>query len=168
MIYFYEAMYVNDISVYGTALYRTAATSREQNLKIAELLIDHGAELEIVKPSHGTPLMGARITSNKQDGTQMTAVEEARHYPDIVTLLKNFENKGIEALNEPRPALFPNMVRVEECMNRISEEEEQEEDQEKEGNRNEEEEREESKEEGCEKIDEDEAHQSDVFERDKE
>ncbi|KAF7888032.1 uncharacterized protein EAF02_002573 [Botrytis sinoallii] len=138
--------------LYGTALYRTAIVSREQNLKIAELLIDHGAELEIIKPSHGTPLMGAcyygcydmvalllkkgaRTTCNKHDGTQMTA---------------NFEEKGIEALNEPRPARLANMVRVEECMNRISEEEEQEEDQEKEKKRNEEGESEEIKEEGCE------------------
>ncbi|KAF7919569.1 hypothetical protein EAE99_008421 [Botrytis elliptica] len=159
--------YVNYISLYGTALYRTAAMSREQNLKIAELLIEYGAELEIIKPSHGTPLMGAcyygcydmvalllkkgaRTTCNKRDGTQMTAVEEARHHPDIVSLLKNFEEKGIEALNEPRPARLANMVRVEECMNRISEEEEQEEDQEKEKKRNEEGETEESKEEGCE------------------
>lgn len=131
--------YVDYISAYGTALYRTAATSREQNLKMAELLIDHGAELEIIKPSHGTPLMGAcyygcydmvalllkkgaRITCNKHDGTQMTAVEEAIHHPDIVFMLKNFEEKGIEALNEPRPALLANMARVEECMNSISEE----------------------------------------------
>ncbi|KAF7902945.1 hypothetical protein EAF00_002847 [Botryotinia globosa] len=160
--------YVNYISANGTALYRTAATAREQSLKIAELLIDHGAELEITKPSHGTPLMvacyygyydmvalllkkGARITCNKQDGTQMTAVQEARHHLDIVTLLKNFEDKGVEALNEPRTAILANMVRVEECMNRISEEEEQEEDREKEGKRNEEEGREGRKEEGCEK-----------------
>lgn len=51
--------YINYISIYGTALYCTAVRSVKQNLKIAELLIDHGAELEVIKPSHGTPLMGA-------------------------------------------------------------------------------------------------------------
>ncbi|TGO80148.1 hypothetical protein BELL_0014g00180 [Botrytis elliptica] len=124
---------------------------------IIHLYGNHGAELEIIKPSHGTPLMGAcyygcydmvalllrkgaKTTCNKHDGTQMTAVEEARHHPDIVALLKKFEDKGVEALNEPRPALLANMVRVEECMNRISKEEEQEEEGE----------REEIKEEGCE------------------
>ncbi|KAF7943800.1 uncharacterized protein EAE97_005870 [Botrytis byssoidea] len=142
--------YVNYIGTFGTALYCTAAKSLEQNLKMAELLIDNGAELEIIKPSHGTPLMGAgyygcynmvamllrkgaRTTCNKHDGTQMTAGEEARHHPDIVSLLKNFEEKGIEALNEPRPTLIANMMKFEECLNGISEGKEQEKDQEKEG-----------------------------------
>ncbi|TEY66758.1 hypothetical protein BOTCAL_0133g00160 [Botryotinia calthae] len=161
--------YINYISIFGTALY-CAAGSREQSLKIAELLIDHGAELELIKPSHGTPLMGAcyfgyydmvvlllkngaRTTCNKRDGTQMTAVEEARHHPDIVSLLKNFEQKGVEALNEPRPVLLANMVKVEGCMNRIAEEEEQGEDMEKEE---------------CEESGEDEALENDISEKDKE
>ncbi|TGO35055.1 hypothetical protein BHYA_0172g00180 [Botrytis hyacinthi] len=118
---------------------------------MAELLIDHEAELEFIKPSHGTPLMGARTTYNKRDGTQMTAVKEARHYPDIVSLLNSFEEKGIEALNEPRPVRLANMMKFEECLNRISEEKEQQKDEQKVEKRKEEGERQESKEEGCEK-----------------
>ncbi|TGO46015.1 hypothetical protein BCON_0350g00110 [Botryotinia convoluta] len=156
--------YVNYISIYGTALYRTAAKSREQNLTIAELPVGHGAELEIIKWSHGTPLMGARITCNKRDGTQMTAVEEARYHPDIVSLLKSFDEKGVEALNEPRPALLANMVKVEECMNRIVEDEEQGKYQEKDEKRHEKE----KKKEECEKICEDEGRENDIFEKDKE
>ncbi|TGO09356.1 hypothetical protein BTUL_0168g00030 [Botrytis tulipae] len=121
--------YVNYVSIGSTALYCTAANSQERSLKLAELLIEHGAELEIIKPSHGTPLMGACYhgcydmvalllrkgaitTCNKRDGTQMTAVEEARHHPDIVSLLKNFEERGIEALNEPRPARIANIMKA--------------------------------------------------------
>ncbi|TGO81945.1 hypothetical protein BPOR_0964g00030 [Botrytis porri] len=173
--------YVNYVSIYETALYCTAAKSREQNLQIAKLLTDHGAELEVIKPSHGAPLMGAcyygyydmvvlllekgaRNTCNKHYGTHMTAVEEARHHPDKVALLKNFEEKDIEALNEPRTALFAKMVKVEECLNRISKENEQEKDQEKEEKRNEE-----GKEmEECEKSGEDEGRENNIFEKDKE
>ncbi|TGO25674.1 hypothetical protein BPAE_0075g00290 [Botrytis paeoniae] len=156
--------YVNYIGIYGTALYCTAAKSREQNLKISELFIDHGAELEVIKPSHGTPLIGARTKCNKHDGTQMTAVEEARHHPEIVSLLKNFEEKGFEALNEPRPALLTNMVKVEQCLNRIVEEEEQRKDHEKDEKRNEEE----KDGECCKKSGEDEACENNIFEKDNE
>ncbi|CCD48914.1 hypothetical protein ACHAPF_008922 [Botrytis cinerea] len=156
--------YINYISIYGTALYCTAVRSVKQNLKIAELLIDHGAELEVIKPSHGTPLMGARTTCNKRDGTQMTAVEEARHHPDIVSLLKNFEQKDIEALNELKPVLLANMVKVEGFMNRIAGEEEQGEDQEKHTKKNEED----NKKEECEKSGSDEGGENIIFEKDKE
>ncbi|KAF7864009.1 hypothetical protein EAF04_006974 [Stromatinia cepivora] len=103
--------YVNYVSLSGTALYCAATSSREQSPEIVKLLIEHGAELEIDKPSHGTPLMGAcyfgrydmvalllkegaSTTCKKADGTELTALEEARHHPEIITLLKNFEERG--------------------------------------------------------------------------
>ncbi|APA09492.1 hypothetical protein sscle_05g042620 [Sclerotinia sclerotiorum 1980 UF-70] len=143
--------YVNYVSLRGTALYCAVTSSAEQSPEMVKLLIEHGAGLKIAKPSHGTPLMGAcyfgryemvalllktgaRTTCKKADGTEVTAVIEARLHPEIVSLLKSFEERGFEALDEPKPARIANMSRVEECVKRIAEEKEM-----KRKNRNEEE-----------------------------
>ncbi|KAI9648079.1 hypothetical protein NHQ30_002708 [Ciborinia camelliae] len=140
--------YVNYVGSTDTPLY-SAAISRKESPELMELLIDYGAELEISNSSHGTPLMGAcyfgrydtvalllkkgaKTTCKKSDGTELTAVGEAKHHPEILTLLQNFEERGMEAFDEPRPILVANMTKVEECMKRIAEEEEKEEKEEKE------------------------------------
>ncbi|QSZ37582.1 hypothetical protein DSL72_008680 [Monilinia vaccinii-corymbosi] len=131
--------YVNHVSEWGTPLYRAAIQPLKAHLRMMELLLNHGADLEIGKPSHGTPLMGAcsfgcyesvklllrkgaKTTCKNSDGTEVTAVEEAKHYPDTVSLIRNFEERGIEALDEPRPVFVADMTKVEGFMKRIAEE----------------------------------------------
>lgn len=134
---------------YGIALHCALANPRKESPEVIEMLLEHGANLEIVSPSHGTPLMsacylgrydmvalllrkGARTTCKKSDGTELTTVEEAKHHPEIITLLQNFEECGIEALDEPRPILLADMTKVDECMRRITEEKAKEKETEKE------------------------------------
>jgi ankyrin repeat protein len=132
--------YVNAPSVRGAPLYVTSTFGKKEvAFKFMELLINYGADINLASGPQGTPIMaacyygrydsvafllkkGARTTYRRLDGTQVTALECGKNHPEIQQLLMNFEQRGVEALDEPLLAVKADMTKVQECMAQIKEE----------------------------------------------
>ncbi|TGO60422.1 hypothetical protein BELL_1203g00030 [Botrytis elliptica] len=129
--------YVNHAGEDGAPLY-LAAIGKKINTRVEcmELLIHHGAEIDLVSGPQGTPLMaacyhgaydsvvyllkhGASTTCKKRDGIEATAMQAAYLHKDIMLLLQSFQDNGPKALEEPRTVMNANVPMLEWCMLRL-------------------------------------------------
>ncbi|KAF7883227.1 uncharacterized protein EAF02_005147 [Botrytis sinoallii] len=129
--------YVNHAGEDGAPLY-LAAIGKKINTRVEcmELIIRHGAEINLVSGPQGTPLMaayyhgaydsvvyllkhGASTTCKKRDGIETTAMQAAYLHKDIILLLQSFQDNGPKALEEPRTVMNANILMLEWCMLRL-------------------------------------------------
>ncbi|KAF7947339.1 uncharacterized protein EAE97_004588 [Botrytis byssoidea] len=133
--------YVNHAGEDGAPLY-LAAMGKKINSRVEcmELLIRHGAKINLVSEPQGTPLMaacyygaydsvvcllkhGASTTCKKLNGIESTAMQSTYLHKDIMILLQNFKDNGTKALEEPRTVMNANIPMLELCMLRLENDE---------------------------------------------
>ncbi|TEY71202.1 hypothetical protein BOTCAL_0099g00290 [Botryotinia calthae] len=133
--------YVNHAGRDGAPLYLAAIGNNfTSRVECMELLIRHGAEVNLVSGPQGTPLIaacyhgaydsvvyllkhGANTACKKLDGIETTAIQAAHLHKDIMLLLQNFQQNGPRALDEPRTIMNANIPMLEWCMLRLENDE---------------------------------------------
>jgi ankyrin repeat protein len=122
--------YVNLQCSLGTPFYCAAF---RPEISILEKLAEKGALVNLVGGSLGSPLMaactaghveavtwllrrGAELQCTKFDGTTITAEEAAKQHDSVLWLLRRFQEKGIEALDEAIPVKKADIAKVDEFM----------------------------------------------------
>ncbi|KAF7887703.1 hypothetical protein EAF00_009997 [Botryotinia globosa] len=126
--------YVNHAGEDGAPLYQAAIGEKiNSRVECMELLIRHGAGINLVSGPHGTSLMaacyygaydsvvyllkhGASTTCKKLDGIETTAIQAAYLHNDIMILLQSFQDNGPKALEKPGRVMNANVPMLELCM----------------------------------------------------
>jgi ankyrin repeat protein len=122
--------YINLSCDIGTPLY--CAASRGSILML-EKLLEKGAQVNLVGGQLGSPLMaacargqveavmlllrnGAELECVQPDGTLVKAEEAAQQYETVLSILRLFKEKGVEALGEVAPIKTADISKLDEFM----------------------------------------------------
>jgi hypothetical protein len=122
--------YVNLYCDLGTPLYCAASLG---SISMLEQLLEKGAQVNLVGGQLGSPLMaacaigqveavtlllrnGAELERVQPDGTLVKAEEAARQHETVLSILRQFKEKGVEALGEAAPVKTADISKLDEFM----------------------------------------------------
>jgi ankyrin repeat protein len=122
--------YINLPCDLGTPLYCAAYHG---HIPIMDKLLEKGAQINLVGGPVGSPLVtacamghvqavtlllkkGAELQCTKFDGTTMTAEEAAQQHEAVLLVLRRFDEKGIEGLDEEIPIKTADISKLDEFM----------------------------------------------------